>query len=601
MKLTDFVAEFLANQGIEHVFGLTGGAVVHLFDSLEKHPRIQPIYNHHEQAASFAAEAYSRVTNNLGVAFVTTGPGGTNAITGLLAAHLDSVPCIYVSGQSRFEQTSRGKPVRQIGTQEFDIISLVSNITKYAVMVDDPKNIKYCLQKAVYLARTGRPGPVWIDIPLNFQWTDIQPNELKEFYPDHITEDKTSELYLRKSVEQCFELILKAKRPLIMAGYGIRLSHAETEFKELILKLKVPFVSGWNTRDLLPTNDPLYAGLIGVAGQRGGNLAIQNCDLLLAIGSHLSIGLTGTNFNAFAREAKKVAVDIDPIELDNGNIKVDLKIQCDAKLFLSEIEKLTKKNKELDISFWREKCLKYKSYNSIPKEWWNQKEFVNPYIFIDFLSDQLSSDDVIVVDGGGTALYMSFQALKIKKGQRLIVSSAVGSMGTGLPESIGACFANNCMRTICMTGDGSLQLNIQELQTICHHNLPIKLFVFNNEGYLAIRHTQDGFLESEYTGTCSSGGLSLPDFQKVGQAYGLKIIRINNNHELKDKIKLALEEKGPVLCEIMISPNQQLIPRQGFYQKKDGTFAGKSLEDMDPPLERKEFLENMVVKPWVYE
>lgn len=601
MKLSDFVAEFLADQGIKHAFGLTGGAVVHLFDSLEKHPRIKPIYNHHEQAASFAAEAYSRITNNLGTAFVTTGPGGTNAITGVLAAHLDSIPCIYVSGQSRLEQTSRGKPVRQIGTQEFDIISLVSNITKYAVTVDNPKNIKYYLQKAVYLAKTGRPGPVWIDIPLDVQWADIQLNELKDFDPEPIKEEKSSEIYLKTSIEQCFELILKAKRPLIMAGNGIRLSNAEEEFKEIVLKLKVPFVSGWNTRDLLPTSDPLYAGLIGVAGQRGGNLAIQNCDLLLVVGSHLCIGLTGTNFNTFARDAKKIMVDIDPIELDNSNITVDHKIQCDTKIFLHKILKLAKKNGELSINFWRNKCLKYKSHNSIPKEWWNQKDFVNPYIFIDFLSDQLSSDDVIVVDGGGTALYMSFQALKIKKGQRLIVSSAVASMGTGVSESIGACFANECMRTICMTGDGSIQLNIQELQTIFHHNLPIKIFVFNNQGYLAIRHTQDGFLDSEYTGSSSSGGVSLPDFQKIGQAYGLKTIRINNNNELKDKIKLALEEKEPVLCEIMISPDQQLIPRQGFYQKKDGTFAGKTLEDMDPPLERNEFLENMVVKPWVYE
>jgi len=600
MKLTDFVADFLANQGIKHVFGLTGGAAVHIFDSIEKHPYIKPIFNHHEQAASFAAEAYSRITKNLGAVVVTTGPGGSNTITGVLAAYLDSIPCIYISGQSRLEQTSRKKPVRQIGTQEFDIISLVTNITKYAVMIEDPKKIKYHLQKAIYLSKIGRPGPVWIDIPLDMQWVDIQPNTLEEFYPDIAKPKISLEKNLKISIKQCFELIQQAKRPLIMAGNGIRLSHAEKEFEELILKLKVPFVSSWNTRDLLPTSNILYAGLIGVAGQRGGNLAIQNCDLLLSIGSHLCIGLTGTNFNAFAREAKKIMIDIDHIELENSNVKVDLKIHCDAKLFITELVKLSTNN-QLNINFWREKCLRYKSYNAIPKEWWNQKQFVNPYVFIDFLSDQLSSNDVIVVDGGGTALYMSFQALKIKEGQRLIVSSAIASMGTGVSESIGACFANKCIRTICMTGDGSIQLNIQELQTIVHHNLPIKIFVFNNQGYLAIRHTQDGFLNSKYIGSSSNGGVSLPNFQKVGNAYGIKTIKINNNNELKDKIKYILENKEPMLCEIMINPDQQLIPRQGFYKKKDGTSVGKALEDMDPPLDHEEFLDNMIVKPYVYE
>jgi len=597
MKLTDYVANFLANEGIKYVFGLTGGAVVHIFDSLAKHPDIQPIFNHHEQAAAFAAEAYARVRNGTGAAVVTTGPGGTNAVTGVLAAWMDSVPCIYISGQSRIEHTSLGKPIRQLGSQEFDIVSFVSRITKYAVMVDDPQKIRYYLEKAAYIAKSGRPGPVWIDIPLNFQWASIEPEKLIGFDP--LSEKKTSDQLIGGMVKKCLCLLCSAKRPLVLAGYGIRLSKAHEEFAKFLKELKIPFVSSWNASDLVPTEDPLYMGRVGMAGQRGGNLAIQNCDFLLALGSHLCLNITGANFAAFARDAKKVIVDIDPVELANLNIKVDLSIQSDVKIFLQTFlqhifENKTKLN---DISLWKQRCIKYKSYNAIPPEWKAQRQYVNPYVFVDKLSDLLEKDDVVVVDGGGTSLYMSFQGLKIKEGQRLIVSSGIASMGTGLPESVGACFANGRKRTICMTGDGSMQFNIQELQTIVHHKLPIKIFVFNNSGYLAIRHTQAGFLEGRYIGSSEQGGVSLPDFQKVAKAYGLTSIKINNR-DLSSKLRKALQFPGPVLCEIMISPEQQLIPRMAFEKNPDGTASGKPLEDMAPLLDRKEFLENMVVKPW---
>lgn len=480
-----------------------------------------------------------------------------------------------------------------MGSQGLDIVSLMKPITKYAVMIENPQKIKYELQKAIHIAKTGRPGPVWIDIPLNFQWLDIEPDNFVDFNPKELEKEKILDKTISKPITECIEMLKIAKRPLILAGYGIRLSHAEYEFREFIEKFKIPFISSWTASDILPTNHKFYVGRSGIAGQRGANFAVQNCDLLLSVGSHLSIPLTGNNFESYAREAKKIIVDIDPIELDFETVKIDLSIQCDAKKFLSEIVNQTNECKNTE--WWLKKCSEYKTYNEVPLEWFKQKEYVNPYVFIDILSNKLKNDDVIVVDGGGTVVYNSFQAFKVKENQRLIESSGIGAMGTGLPESIGACFANDCKRTICLCGDGSLQLNIQEMQTIKHHNLPIKIFVFNNKGYSAIRHTQDEFLEANHVGSDIKGGLSLPDFMKVAKAYGIEAIKIKNHQELEEKLSYVLGKKCPMLCDINISENQEVIPHQGFYKKLDGLFASNPLEDMYPFLNRKEFLENMII------
>ncbi|MFC1767477.1 thiamine pyrophosphate-binding protein [Candidatus Margulisiibacteriota bacterium] len=597
MKLSDFVVDFLAKEGIKHVFGVTGGAVVHLFDSVDRNPEMMPVFNHHEQASALASESYAKITNSFGATFVTTGPGCTNAITGVAAAWLDSIPCIYISGQARLEHTTRDKPIRQLGSQQMDIIPLVEPITNYAAMVDDPTKIKYYLQKAVYLAKTGRPGPVWLDIPLNFQWADVNVDDLLSFDPSELKMTQISDNELSKAVKKCVEMIASSERPLIHAGYGIRLAHANKEFEALIRILGVPFISSWTASDFFPTSDALYAGRIGIAGQRGGNFAVQNCDLLLSIGSHLSITQTGTNFKAFARGAKKIVVDIDRAELGNPTVKVDVSINSDTKRFLQELIKQLKAFKGVQVKGWIDKCLKYKKYNMMPEEWKKQKDNVNPYVFVDFLSDKLNSDDVVVVDGGGTVVYTSFQAFKVKKGQRIILSSGVCAMGTGVPESIGACFANNKKRTICFCGDGSMQFNIQELQTIVHHNLPIKIFIFNNGGYLAIRHTQKGFLEGRYVGSDAKGGLSLPDFKKVTEAYGIKFARVNNHEELSQKIDAVLNSPEPMVCEIMCSKDQEVIPRLNFKKNTDGTNSPMPLEDMYPFLDRKEFKENMSIEP----
>ncbi len=594
MKLSDYVVEFLAGEGVRHVFGVTGGAVVHLFDSVGRNPQMQPVFNHHEQAGALAAEAYSRITGNLGAAFVTTGPGGTNALTGVCAAWLDSIPCVYISGQTRREHTSRGKGIRQLGSQELDIITLASPITKYAAMLEEPARIRYHLEKAVYTARSGRPGPVWLDIPLDCQWAQIEPQQLPGFTPPASSEPKNE-----KQVATFIELLRQAERPLLLAGYGIRLAHAERDFRALVNQTGLPFVTTWNARDLVSTDSPLHLGCPGFEGERGANLAVQNCDLLICIGSHLSIPLTGTMFKAYARQAKIVMVDIDPVELGHRNVRVDLPIECDARLFLEETNRQLQDFRPNDITRWQAACRTYKTrYNMVPPEWRRQPEHVNAYVFIEALSGELGKEDVVVVDGGGTVTQVAFQTFKVKEGQRLAISSGICAMGTGLPESIGACFATGGKRTICLTGDGSLQFNIQELQTVAHHNLPVKIFVFNNGGYLAIRNTQDGFLGSRYFGSEAGGGLSLPDFGKVARAYGIRAMCINNHRELRRKIRLALGTPGPVLCEVMIDRKQEIAPRQGFDMRPDGTGAARPLEDMYPYLPREELNTNMFVPPW---
>ncbi len=594
MKLTDYVIDFLIQQGVDTVFGLTGGAVVHFFDSADRHPDMQPVFCHHEQAASLAAPAYAKIKNGFGVCIVTTGPGGTNAITGVTGAWQDSVPCFYISGQTRLAHTSRGKPVRQVGSQELDILSLVEPVTNYAALVESADSIRYHLEKAAFLATSGRPGPVWLDIPLDLQWAEVDPATMAGFDPA-AEFPVVAERDISESVNICREMLVVAERPLILAGYGIRLAKAVEEFKKLLDDLQVPFVSSWAACDILPTNHSLYVGRCGLAGQRGANLTVQNCDLLLVIGSHLSVPLTGTNFDYFAREAKRIVVDIDHNELTHETVRIDLGIAADAKDFLHAIltDDLTS---GVSIN-WLEKCQVYKKYNEYPAEWADRSGPVNQYVFLQTLDEQLNVDDTIVVDGGGTVVYSTFQTMKLRRNQRILYSGGIGAMGTGLPESVGADFAINNGRIICMIGDGSFQFNIQELQTIRHHNLPVKIFVFNNGGYLSIRQTQAEFLNGNFIGSFAAGGMSLPNYQKVAAAYEIPAVRVESHTDLQEKIRWTLDQPGPVVCEIMIDPEQELIPRQGFVKRPDGTGFARPLEDMYPYLDRAEFRDLMIVKP----
>jgi acetolactate synthase-1/2/3 large subunit len=578
MKLTDFVAKYIKEEcKVNTVFGVTGGGAVHIFDSISK-VDIKPVFMHHEQAASLAAGGYARINNNIGVCIVTTGPGGTNALTGVLSAWTDSIPLLVISGQSRYSFTSQGKGIRQLGSQEFDITSLVSKITKYAVTVDNPKKIKYYLDKALYLATNGRKSPVWVDIPLDFQMMDINVDSLEQYVKPSL------KMYTIPS-DALSKLYSEAKRPLILAGAGIRLSGAADSFRNFIEDNKIPFVYSWNSHDLVYDYHPLNIGLIGIAGNRGANLAIQNCDLLISIGSHLGVNITSTNIEGFAPKAKKVVVDIDQVELNYNYLKVDLKVLSDANYFLNCISLPSKDN-----SVWRSQCNTYKGYNKVSSNTIDYT-WVNPYNFIEELSKYKSS---YAVDGGGTALYISNQAINLRQGSRLIVSASQAPMGTGLPESIGACFASNGYRIVCMVGDGSFQFNIQELQTIVEHCLPIKIVVFNNEGYLAIRHTQESFLDKRYIGSSVEGRLSLPDYRKVGKAYGIRVIRVNNDAESIDAIREMMSDNNPCICEIMVSPEQKVTPSMGFIDNGNGTFSHRPLEDMCPYLDREELKRLMV-------
>ena len=593
MKLTDYIADFFAKKGIDTAFGLTGGAVVHIFDSLDKHPKIKPIFCHHEQAASFAAPAYSKVKQKPGLCIVTTGPGGTNALTGVTGAWQESIPCFFISGQTRMEHSSRGKPVRQIGSQELDIVSIVDSVTNYAVLVKKPDDIRYELEKAFYYAtQKGRPGPVWLDIPLDFQWSDINPSKIRSYKIKKINY-KTKKY--NNNLKKCIKLVEASKRPLILLGQGVRLASAEKEFLKLLNKWSIPFISSWGASDIVPTKDSLYVGRPGVAGQRGANLAMQNCDLLFAIGSHLSVALTGTLFHYFAREAKRIVVDIDQNELDNETVKINLPIRSDAKIFLKDIL-ISKVKINNEVEKWKQKCSIYNSYNKvIPK---NPKKLdkVSSYTFLDRLNGKLTNEDIVVVDGGGTVVYTSFQSLEFKSGQRILYSSGIGAMGSGLSESVGACIASGLGRTICLCGDGSMQLNIQELETIVHNNLPIKIFLFNNSGYLSIRGTQEGFLDSNYVGSTAEGGMSLPDFKKIAKAYGLPVFQIKNNSSLNKGLDLSLNKSGPTFCEVLMLENQEIEPSQGFKDNLDGTFSATPLEDMKPFLDRDELEKLMIVK-----
>ncbi|MDD5194973.1 MAG: thiamine pyrophosphate-binding protein [Candidatus Omnitrophica bacterium] len=595
VKLSDYVFSFIASLGVKEVFAVCGGGAMHLVDSLGKNENLKYIAVHHEQAAAMAAESYSRITSKPGAALVTSGPGGTNTITGVCGAWIDSIPTIFISGQVTTDTLIGETSLRQFGIQEADIIKLVKPITKYAVTVTDASTIKYHLQKAAHLATSGRPGPVWLDIPLDIQSKLINPDKLRGFKPPQ--KEKIKKYLLEKKVSQCLKMLIQAKRPVLISGYGIRLAGAQANYRKLVNILKIPVISSWTTSDLIPTNHELYVGRSGIMGDRAGNFTVQNSDLLLIIGSRMSIPHVGYNYNIFAREAKKIMVDIDEVELKKSSISLDLPIKSDAGEFIEELLRQIEKNKfKTNVNLWLTKCRAWKAkYPVVLPEYKKIKKGVNSFYFIGVLSQKLGKDAVVVTDMG-TSFTCTMQTFKVKDGQRLFTSSGHSSMGFGLPGAIGACFANNRKKTICVAGDGGLQMNIQELQTLVHYKLPIILFVLNNGGYLTIKLMQQNHF-GRYVGSEPSSGLSFPDMLKVAQAYGIPSVRITNNKELLAKIDKILAHPGPFICEIMMPENQPLIPRVSSLKKPDGSIVSKPLEDLYPFLSRKEFFENMIVKP----
>ena len=599
IKISDYIVKYLADEGIRHIFMLTGGGAMHLNDSIGKEKRIQYICNHHEQASAIAAEGYARVSGEMSVVCVTSGPGGTNALTGVLGQWLDSIPVLYISGQVRYDTSvhSTGLPLRQLGDQEGDIIAIVKPITKYTVMVTDPRTIRYHLEKAIYLAKSGRPGPVWLDIPLNIQAAMTDEDSLTPYDP---SEDATmiDEKLIENQIAEIVERIQLAKRPAILGGAGIRLAHAYDIFRNVVDKLNIPVLVAWNAIDLLPSDHPLNFGRPSTVGQRGANFIFQNADLLLNIGCRMNVRQIGYTFEAVARQAYKISIDIDKVELKKQTFKPDLAVNADAKYFLTELMENIGTVKSSERSEWLSWCRqRLELYPAILPEYYQAKEKVNPYVFCNLLSDYLSEEDVIV-SANGAACVIPIQTMRLKKYQRHLVNSGCAAMGYGLSAAIGACLAHNRKRVICFEGDGSIQLNIQELQTLVHHRLPVKIFIFNNQGYLSIRATQTNFFDKHFVGEGPDSGVSFPDMVKVATAYGISAFRINNQKKMPEIIDQVLQTAGPVLCDIQMQPDQLFTPRVASQRLPDGRMVSKPLEDMYPFLSREEFLSNMIIPPW---
>lgn len=587
MKLSDYVADFLSKQGIKHVFAVTGGAAAHLIDSLGRHKDIDYICPQHEQAGSMAADAYARVTGNLGAAVATSGPGATNMVTGICGAYYDSVPVIYITGQVATFRLRGDTGVRQMGFQETDVVEMCRPITKYAVLVLDAKRIRYELEKACHLARSGRPGPVLVDIPDNLQREQVEHDAMEGFVPEPDREPlKPSKVQL----DELLALIAAARRPVFIPGWGIRLAKAEAEAMAAIDALGFPVVPTWAALDLIPEDHPLLAGSFGLHGTRYGNFTVQNADLILAVGTRLDTHETGSPLSSFARGAKRVVVDIDQAELlkfKKFGLDVQLPIRADAKQFLAALAARLASAAKPDLGEWIARVKGWKAaYPICPPENYKEKD-VNPYVFVKALSRAAKEGDVFFLDTG-CAVAWTMQAFEFKKRQRMFHAFNNTPMGYGLPASIGASIALGGKEVVYVAGDGSLQMNIQELATVIRHRLPIKIFLINNHGYSMIQQTQDQWLGSRYDGSTVEGGLAFPDFVAVAKAYGFPVLTIRENAEVDEKVRQAFSVDGPVFCDVDINSSHRVIPQVVF---------GRPIEDPGPLLERVEFLKNMIVAP----
>jgi len=596
MRVSEYIANRLAEFGVRHVFMLTGGGSMFLNYAIGKHPQIKTIFNHHEQASAMAAEGYARITGKPGVVNVTTGPGGINTLNGVYGAFTDSIPMLIISGQVKRETYVRTydlPDLRQLGDQEVDIVSMVHGITKYAVTVIDPQMIRYHLEKAWHLSQMGRPGPCWLDIPIDVQSSQIDESTLEGFAS--FMKPEPAPVQLSESVAQALTRLKTAQRPVILAGSGVRISGEVDAFLDIAHKLGIPVTTGW-THDTISSDDPVFCGRPGTIGTRGGNFAVQNSDVLLILGSRLNIRQTGYAWKSFARAAYKIWVDVDAAELNRPTIKPDLPIHADLRDFFKELQaQLDDWDTSLHskwLTWCKERNEKYPAL--LPKHLeFNSK--INPYYFMDTLFENLGKDD-IVVTGNATACIVSFQAGKLKLGQRLFSNSGSASMGYDLPASIGAAVAGEGRQVVCLAGDGSLQLNIQELQTVIHYQLPLKIFVLNNDGYLSIRTSQKGFFGST-VGESPDSGVSFPDTIKLAKAYGFSTWRLDSADFLSG-LREVLSTPGPIVCEVILDSAQGFEPRQSSRQLPDGRIVSAPLEDMFPFLDRDELAKNMLIPLW---
>ena len=588
MRVADYIVSKIHEMGVNRIFTITGGGAMFLNDAVLRHPDMQAICGHHEQASAMSAVGYAKYSGKMGVVMPTTGCGCTNTITGLLDGWQDNVPMMFVSGQINSYQTmdNYDTPLRQIGVQEADVIAIVKSITKYAVLVKDPKTIRYHVERAIHEAFSGRPGPVWLDIPLDVQSAMIDPNELEGYeIPD------TSTKVTLNDFQELLEHQSTSKRPVILAGNGIRLSGAKEEFISFIEKYNIPVVNTYLAADLLPTDHPLNIGRVGIKGNRAANFALQNSDLLITIGTRLGIPVTGYIYENFAREAKIVVVDIDENEHKKDTIKIDQFIHADAKYFLENAEL------EYVSDSWSKTCLQWRDdWPVFLPEHMDDTDGISFYGFMKVLSGCMGDDDIVVSDAG-SAYYVSSQAVHLDKNQRYITSGAQADMGFTLPASIGVSVARGGKPVIGIVGDGSFQLNMQEIQTMVHNKLPVKMFVWNNNGYLSIRTTQRKFFDDGFIGTDVNSGISFPDLSKISYAYGIKYVKVSEIDNLEDKINETMSHDGPVICEVMCKEWDEVLPTIGSKKLPDGKMFSRPLEDMYPFLTREEFLSKMIIKP----
>ncbi len=602
-KLSDYLVQFVADQGVKHVFLVTGGGAMHLNESLSRCAAIEPVCNSHEQASAICAEAYAKATNALGVAMVTTGPGGTNAVTGVAGAWLDSTPVLFISGQVKrpdrmFDADGKPLGMRQLGVQEVDIVSIVRPITKYAVTVLDPQTIRYHLEKAVYLARSGRPGPVWIDVPLDVQASPIEDTAVLPGFDTAELEDSTPNTQLQEEVRKTIAALNLAERPLLFAGNGIRLARAEKEFHELRQLLDIPIAATWCAADLVPSDEPLYVGRPGSVAARGANFALQNCDFLLAMGVRLDFAITGYAPENLAREAHKVVVDIDAAELSKLHPHMEQPVQADARAFLQEMLRQREAIRPRDRSCWDGRCAEWKHrYPVVTEEHRKPDSQVSIYHLAEVIGTETEPEEQLVSGSSGSGIEIFLLACPTRTGQRIYHTAGLGSMGFGLPMSIAVCLAAGRRQTICVDGDGGFQFNIQELETVARLNLPIKFFVLNNDGYASIRASQKNYFGHASIGCDGRTGLTVPSLEKLAAAYGIQFAVIEDQRNLRRDVRRVLDTPGPVLCDVHVIPDESRAPRLSSAQRPDGSFVSKPLEDLWPFLDRKEFLSNMIVTP----
>lgn len=589
IKLAKYISEFLVRHGIRDCFMVTGGGAMHLDDAIGHQEGIRCTFNHHEQACAIAAEGYTRMTGKLAAVCVTSGPGGTNAITGVMGGWLDSIPMFVISGQVKRETTIWAVPelnLRQLGDQEFNIIDSVRNMTKYAVMVTNPQEIAYHLEKALFLATNGRGGPVWLDIPLDVQGAKIETDSLIHFDADREIAWRTPKTR-PSAVEILLRKIREAKAPLVLAGTGIDLAGASDRLLAFLDKYRLPVVTAWNANDTVAFDNPFYVGMPGTVGIRSGNFAVQNCDLLLSLGCRLNIRMIGYNRHDFAKNAFKAIVDVDPRELIKPTVQADLPIQADVREFLDTM--LAQDYEPVPAhADWLKWCRDLLRRFPAVQPAFHGDGRINPYVLIDRLFAHLAPSDRIVC-GNGSACVITFQAAKIKQGQRMFTNSGCAAMGYGFPAAVGAAVSDNSRRTVCIDGDGSVMMNIQELATVAHNKLNLKLIILNNNGYLSIRQTQRNLFQPPFIGIDPESGVGFPNFEKLADAFGLPYYRIDSEKNADELLEQMLNSEGACVCEALVDPEQNFEPKSSSRVLPDGRIVSPSLDDMAPFLDREEF------------